>query len=58
MLRFLGVFGGAVLVSGNLNLTRDVFSVDVNLFSVAVNAAFGFLVAALFRISTLLGTWE
>ena len=57
LLRFLGFLGGAALVSGKLNLTffsvRDVFSVDVNLFSVAVNADFGFLVAALFRISTL-----
>ena len=57
LLRFLGVFGGAALISGKLNLTffsvRDAFSVNVNLFSVAVNAdGFVFLVAALFRIST------
>ena len=57
-IRFLGFLGGSVLVSGKLNLTlfsaRDVlFSVDVNLRSVAVNAdGFVFLVAALFRIST------
>ena len=56
---------GAVSVSGKLNLTffsffsfsffsvRDAFSVDVNLFSVVVNADdFVFFVAALFRIST------
>ena len=62
LLRFPGFLGGAALVSGKLNLTfcsaRDfsvdvtLFSVDVNLVSVAVNADFGFLVAALFRIST------
>ena len=57
LLRFLGFLGGAALVSGKLNLTffsaRDVlFSVDVNLFSVVVNADFVFFVAALFRIST------
>ena len=62
LLRFLGFLGGAALVSGKLNLTffpffslRGVlFSVDVNLFSVVVNADFVcvFFVAALFRIST------
>ena len=56
LLRFLGFLGGAALVSGKLNLTffPARFSVDVNLFSVAANADdFVFLVAALFRISTL-----
>jgi hypothetical protein len=68
LLRFLGFLGGAALVSGKLNLTffpffsfsvRDVlFSVNVNLFSVVVNADFVFFVAALFRISTEFPGWS